>query len=340
MTRFPLISIRSTDRGIEVETPSKLNLFLEVTARRDDGYHEIETLFLALDTGDAMVVEADSDRRGPDQISVTGFDAPTDATNLALRAVALARSTRPIPAVRVDLVKRIPAGAGLGGGSANAAGMLAILDFWFPDPRGVDGVRLDAARLGSDVAFFLGDDAAAIGRGRGELLEGLRPGKLFGGDAPAFVIVLPRVHSSTPDAYREVSLALTSQSGPITFPATTFETSGEWQRGLFNRLEAPVLTSVPQLAELARHLGITAHPGRASESDPSFAWSRASEPLAVRMTGSGSAFFVAGRDLAHARQIDAALRAPGGPLEAFEQHTGVVASTLCARPHPHFLPRV
>ena len=336
MSDFPLISIAESARGggpaheraAEVATPIKLNLFLEVIRRRDDGFHDLETLFLALDHGDRMAVVENREARDSDRLTVTGHEAPTDATNLVRRAADLARTRRSIPFLEIELEKRVPAGTGLGAGSANAAGMLALLHRWFPDPRGVEGVRDDAAALGSDVAFFLGESAAAIGRGRGEQLESIAPGRLFGGDAPGFVIVLPSVHSSTAEAYREVSLALTSQSGPITFPTRTFESSGEWQRGLFNRLEARVIASVPQLAELARRLQITSESDHPSSTD----W------VPAQMTGSGSAFFVVGRDFAHARTIDAALCARGGPLDTYERQTGVAVSTLCARPHPRLFP--
>ena len=117
---------------------------------------------------------------GRDSLRVSGVPAPEDGTNLVLRAIDRARASRPIPPLSVHLRKRTPMGAGLGGGSANAAGVLAHLHDLHPDPRGVEGVREDAASLGSDIPFFLFDHPAAIGTGRGETLSPLR-GPLFGG---------------------------------------------------------------------------------------------------------------------------------------------------------------
>jgi 4-diphosphocytidyl-2-C-methyl-D-erythritol kinase len=301
-----------------VATPAKLNLFLEVERRRADGYHDIESLFLGLAWGDLLLAEVR--REGEeDALRVEGEEAPEDATNLVLIALAAARARRPVPPLALLLRKRIPPGTGLGGGSGDAAGLLALVEEIAPDPAGISGTREVAAAIGSDVPFFLGDGAVAIARGRGERLAPF-PGRLFGGVRPWFVIVLPRIVSPTARAYARLSFPLTSPDGPITFPARTFANAGGWSRGLFNRLEGPLIAAEPRLAELASRLRdlVRAHPDAAT---------------GVGMTGSGSAYFLAARDRAGARRLLALLRAADGPLASFTAATGVPVRAVMAAPH-------
>lgn len=358
MRPFPLIRRRAIGTAHAIGTPTKLNLFLEVVGRRPDGFHELESLFLALDAGDTMLVRCAPE--GRDSLRVSGVPAPEDGTNLVLRAIDRARASRPIPPLSVHLRKRTPMGAGLGGGSANAAGVLAHLHDLHPDPRGVEGVREDAASLGSDIPFFLFDHASAIGTGRGETLSPLR-GPLFGGAPVAFVLVLPALHSSTAAAFARLAFPLTDPEGPISVPAKTFEDSGEWQRGVFNRLEGSVIDAARPLARLVEHLendlvesrdqGKRARsgdgpgapvPSPIADRPPDFARdfvpadrmsSSASTTRRSIMTGSGSAFFLPARDLTDARRLEDRLRRPGGALERFTAETGVAVETRCARPH-------
>ena len=151
------------------------------------------------------------------------------------------------------------------------------------------------------MPFFLGA-SAAMGRGRGELLSA-PPEPLFGGRTPSFLILLPSISSSTADAYASVTFPLTSPSGPISFPITTFVRSATWLEGLFNRLETSVLSRHCSLRSLAEWLEFTV-PGR---------W---------RMTGSGSAFFVVVADRAEALDLVARIsrakelgRGAGIPIE-------------------------
>ena len=356
---FPLLRRSVTGERTTVETPTKLNLFLELHGHRTDGYHEVETLFLALDHGDTLWIEPAPE----DRLTVAGEAAPTDRTNLVWKALERARTHRAIPPLAMHLEKRVPAGTGLGGGSANAAGMLAALHDRYPDPRGESGVAEDAAALGSDLNFFLGESTAAVGRGRGEQLEPWR--ELPSGLADsAFCIFAPKLHSSTAEAYRGISYPLTSPNGPITFPARTFEDLGEWQRGLFNRLEVSVFRSLPPLADLAHRLsswhrrewdrtpnrggGGTESPPIADPAtgstggsrDPRSSFSPASDDDAshlaadrrIWMTGSGSALFAAEEDRSRAEQLERAVTAPGGPIDPFRRECEIDVVTWCASP--------
>jgi 4-diphosphocytidyl-2-C-methyl-D-erythritol kinase len=145
---------------------AKLNFHLEVAGRRADGFHELRTLFQTIDLADTLEIERT--RSGRIELTVTGADRPADPSNLAWRAADryLAARGEPGEGVRIALHKAIPAGGGLGGGSANAATVLLALEQL--GGRAVDPEwRLATARaLGADVPFFLvGGTALATGRG-------------------------------------------------------------------------------------------------------------------------------------------------------------------------------
>jgi 4-diphosphocytidyl-2-C-methyl-D-erythritol kinase len=151
---------------------AKLNVFLRVLGRRDDGYHDVETLLLPISLADDVSVEpADELSLSLDGPAAEGVSA--DDTNLALRAArtlaAEAGGTRPTGA-RISIHKRIPVAAGLGGGSADAAATLLLLDELWGTEMGRDALARLAADIGSDVpAMLLGEPAYV--RGRGEIVE-------------------------------------------------------------------------------------------------------------------------------------------------------------------------
>lgn len=178
----------------EVDAPAKVNLFLRVFDERPDRYHELETLFQAIDLADRVRVELEGDGI---ELHVGEADLGPAQDNLAYRAAARLLAEAGIPGgARIVLAKRIPVGAGLGGGSSDAAAVLrclaALAEIPHDDPR----LRRIAAELGSDVPFFLGRSPLAAGRGRGEVLEPYAP-------LPEahLVLVAPPVHVSTGWAY-------------------------------------------------------------------------------------------------------------------------------------------
>jgi len=145
---------------------AKLNLTLEVGPLRPDGYHELNTYMVAIDWVDAVRVRP---ARGPtDLLSVRGLPAPAGARNLALRAVRAWRDAGARGHVSVTLTKRLWSGAGLGGGSSDAAATLRALSRLVPLPA-ADPVAV-AARVGSDVPFFVTGWVGAVATGRGERL--------------------------------------------------------------------------------------------------------------------------------------------------------------------------
>lgn len=151
--------------------PAKLNLGLRILARRSDGYHDLETVFLPLDLCDELEIEARD--HGGFQLRVVGADLPQDSGNLAIRAAVQAcEATGFPPHLDIRLKKRIPIEAGLGGGSSDAATVLLAVEELAGKPL-EKAHRLKLAReLGADVPFFL-DPVPSIGRGIGDRLSRL-----------------------------------------------------------------------------------------------------------------------------------------------------------------------
>jgi len=174
---------------------AKINLALRVLGVREDGYHELRTIFQSLALHDTLEVR---DRRGPFGLTCDDPACPADATNLVWRAAERlwrAAGRRGAPRdVAIHLVKRVPMQAGLGGGSSDAAAALAALSRrWRVDDR---RMRTVAASLGADVPYFL-EGGTVLGLDRGDLLFPLL-------DCPRawVVLVLPAFGVSTPEAYR------------------------------------------------------------------------------------------------------------------------------------------
>jgi 4-diphosphocytidyl-2-C-methyl-D-erythritol kinase len=181
--------------SIRCGPPAKVNLFLRVLGERADGYHEIETIFQAVSLHDDLAMDLVAG--GGVGLDVAGAELGPATSNLAyLAARAVLDAAGSDAGLRVRLEKRIPAGAGLGGGSSDAAAALRCANALLGDPLKDVEVAEIAERLGSDVPFFLGPSTLALGRGRGERLEALPPLP----DAH-LVLVLPPVHVDTGWAY-------------------------------------------------------------------------------------------------------------------------------------------
>jgi 4-diphosphocytidyl-2-C-methyl-D-erythritol kinase len=191
--------------------PAKVNLGLHVVGRRSDGYHEIVTLFQAIDLCDVLEGETAEDL----SLSVTGASLPTDASNLVLAAAHRLRQHAAAArgrGARLRLDKSIPVGGGLGGGSADAAGALLLLnELW--------DLRLDSSvltqlgtELGSDVPFFL-YGGTALGTGRGSTVTPLSP-------IPERAVLLgsPPFGLSTPEVYHALGAPLTAGRADVTVP--------------------------------------------------------------------------------------------------------------------------
>jgi 4-diphosphocytidyl-2-C-methyl-D-erythritol kinase len=234
-----------------VRALAKVNLELRVLGRRSDGFHELRTVFQTVSLADTIDIAFTPARRTA--ISVTA-DVEIPGGNIMERAAALAlEAMRTAGRVEMRLRKRIPMGAGLGGGSSDAAAVLLALPV-LAGRRLATAKRMElAAALGSDVPFFL-LGGTAVGLGRGTEIYPLP-------DRPAAygVVVAPGIHVSTAEAYRDLGRAeLTSGAGPNII--SVFQSS-VWDQGRSsseslggNDFEAVVLGRYPRLKALKRQL--------------------------------------------------------------------------------------
>jgi 4-diphosphocytidyl-2-C-methyl-D-erythritol kinase len=151
-------------------SPAKINLSLRILHKRADGFHEIETRLVRLTFGDTVEVEKLPTGSAPLTFTCSDVTVPADESNLAIKALRIfqQRSGGSSCSWRIHLEKRIPHGAGLGGGSSNAATVLRALNDLSGKPLSLPELLQAAASIGSDVPFFLLDSAAADGTGRGE----------------------------------------------------------------------------------------------------------------------------------------------------------------------------
>lgn len=226
-----------------IRSPAKINLFLEVVDRRPDGYHDIETVMQLVDLCDEVRLRRI--RQGI-QVSVGGADLPAGPGNLAYKAAALLLEQAGLrEGVHIHLEKRIPVAGGLGGGSSNAAAVLAGLTRLYGLKQTRDSLGEIAFQLGSDVPFFL-SDGLAVATGRGERLTPLKPWP------PQWLVLAnPGVPVSTAWAYREASSKLTEWKGRATIQPLIADHRIVWPpTWAFNRLEAVVLPHRPEVSAL------------------------------------------------------------------------------------------
>jgi 4-diphosphocytidyl-2-C-methyl-D-erythritol kinase len=198
---------------IERRAPAKLNLGLEILRRREDGYHEIETIFLPIRLADRIEVRRASAGSGI-RLAISGAALPIDRTNLVWRAAERVCAELGVAAdLEILLDKRVPVAAGLGGGSSDAAATLLALEALFDRALRDPIRRRIALELGADVPYFL-DPKPALGRGVGERLEAL-PGV----PEMHWVLVAFPFPISTAHAYAEASRELTLPRDPTSIGA-------------------------------------------------------------------------------------------------------------------------
>ncbi|MGI8906593.1 MAG: 4-(cytidine 5'-diphospho)-2-C-methyl-D-erythritol kinase [Candidatus Sumerlaeaceae bacterium] len=183
---------------LTIRSPAKLNWYLHVREAREDGFHDLETVFQELDLHDDLVFESVG---GTEDCEIHGFphDIPHES-NLIFRAWKLLRDSYPgrVSGIRVEVNKRIPRGGGLGGGSSNAATTLVALDALYQLSLPSHVLESLGSELGSDVPFFI-RGGTAIGRGRGELLESLPASHQF-----HLLLLFPPHGISTSEAYQRL----------------------------------------------------------------------------------------------------------------------------------------
>jgi 4-diphosphocytidyl-2-C-methyl-D-erythritol kinase len=285
---MPLTPVLS---DLHLSAPAKINLSLRVLRRREDGFHEIDSWMVRVPgLADQLVLKPTENQ---DVFSCSDPTVPGDDRNLVIKALNAYRQesgfTQPF---EISLTKNVPHGAGLGGGSSDAASMLAGLDQFNPNPLGTKSLMEIAATIGSDIPFFLGFPACRV-HGRGEFVE----------EAPLpprlqMVLLKPSFGVPTPDAYKawrdSVELPGINYS-PQVFP---------WGE-LVNDLERPVFQKFMFLAEVKAWL----------QQRP--------ETQAALMSGSGSTMIAVLKDGADAGALIAAAHAELDPtLWAWHGHIG------------------
>ena len=231
---------------------AKINLGLNIVIKREDGYHNLETVFYPIPLYDALEIKY-MDEKFPSQVAcdlkVTGNAVECDEqNNLVVKAYNLLAEDYKLPRVHAHLYKHIPSQAGLGGGSSDAAFMIRLLDERFRLNIGNPEMEKYAARLGADCAFFIeAEPAYAEGIGD-ELMPVDGPkGNLNG---YYLAIVKPGIAVSTKEAYAAITPTATSKSCReiVRQPIET------WKEELVNDFEAPIFKLHPELAEIKEKL--------------------------------------------------------------------------------------
>jgi len=273
-----------------VHTPAKLNLFLEVLNKRPDGFHDLETVMTMIGLYDTLrfsPVPPSENSQCEIQLclnkteSACSDDISSGHDNLIVKAAKLLKEHAGYPGgAKIELWKRIPSQAGLGGGSSDAAATLVGLNHLWKLELSQEELSELAARLGSDVPFFLSHLPIAVCRGRGEIVEP--------SDAPAgqwFVIVKPESGLSTPAVFREWKPGDEKQSsGDLVRDLRQGKSTGR----LYNALQKPAAS---QNADISRLQDVFS-------SEPVFGH---------MMSGSGTAYFGLCRHRRHANWVAARL---------------------------------
>ncbi len=211
---------------------AKINIGLNIISKRDDGYHNIESVLYPVPLRDALEFVVLKERRQGDEIKITGQKLECrKEDNLVIKAVKLLRDEYDIPPLKIHLHKIIPDGSGLGGGSSDAAFMLKYLNRYFKLGISNDSLKSYALELGSDCVFFI-DNKPAIAGGRGEKLKDVN----LNLSDKYLLIVHPRIRTGTAEAY---SRAVPS---PWDVPLRSLikEPLSEWHKLIRNDFQKPV----------------------------------------------------------------------------------------------------
>lgn len=293
--------------SLTVSAPAKLNLFLRVLARDSDGYHNIETLFCLVSLADTLRAE----RRAEPGVSieVEGADAGPPEENLAARAAGLVlEATGRRFGVHLTLTKRIPVRAGLGGGSSDAAAALLGVNTLANGAVPRHELLQFAARLGSDVPFFVTGAPLALAWGRGERLLRLTPLPT----APALLLT-PPTGIDTAEAYGWVDQTHQPghRRGAVALDLDALSRWGDIGRMAGNDFEAPAFERVSGLRAAFEALAGT-------------------HPLVCRMSGSGSTLFAVYRSAGDREDARMMLGRKHGRVEAVETLAAPVGAAVSA----------
>ena len=255
-----------TKNVISLKAPAKVNLFLEILGKRDDGYHEIETIMQEIDLADSLQFEETQEGV---TLECNDKNIPANQDNLVCKAANLILEECGIKkGVLINLEKNIPVGAGLGGGSSDAATTLKALNSLWKVGLNNEELIEFAAKLGSDIPFFI-NGKTALCRGRGELITPVEVRNRMD-----YIILFPRVHISTETIYKNLKIDLTKKRKDVSFflDALKYSEVAGISKLLFNRLEEIIFATYPDLLQVKSTL-------------ESFDF------CGLSISGSGSAFF-------------------------------------------------
>jgi 4-diphosphocytidyl-2-C-methyl-D-erythritol kinase len=225
---------------------AKINLGLRITRKRPDGYHDIETLFYPVNLTDALEFVVSPAEINLDTLTLTGLETGSDPQeNLVMKTVKKLREKHTFPYLKIHLHKVIPVGAGLGGGSSDAAFILKALNRHFELSMDDDVLKRTALELGSDCPFFI-DATAAFASGRGEIL------KPIGSVLTGYYIVMlnPGVGIITREAFRECH----PKNPSISLLKIIERPVSEWKELILNDFEDFAFKKHPLIGEMKKEL--------------------------------------------------------------------------------------
>jgi 4-diphosphocytidyl-2-C-methyl-D-erythritol kinase len=253
------------DRSVTIDTPAKINLFLKILGKRPDGYHEIYSLVQTVDLYDTLTISVTT---GGTELIGDATTVPLDSSNIIWKAAELLRRQSGFSqGIQVDLTKRIPVGAGLGGGSSDAAATLKGVNQLLELNLSRQQMQQLGATLGSDVPFFFSTGSAIIS-GRGEVVEEVKIALDY-----SVLLVVPDFAISTAEAYSQIRIYLTDYSTKPTL---------EWEK-----TNAELLTLLMPVGNDFEGLVTEGHPAVAL----CMQFLREAGARVVALSGSGSAFF-------------------------------------------------
>ncbi|HQO09712.1 MAG TPA: 4-(cytidine 5'-diphospho)-2-C-methyl-D-erythritol kinase [Clostridiales bacterium] len=229
-----------------VRANCKLNLHLKVTGKLPDGYHSLETIFQEIPFYDEIdIVSSDKDVI---QFTSKGINIPGSGNNICVKAAELLKNNFNInKGCRITLKKNVPIGAGLGGGSSDAAAVLKALNVLWGLNLTDEELEKLGLKLGADVPFFI-KGGCAWAEGKGELLKRIEPLLKNG----SILLIYPHIHISTPDAYKKLNLNLTNLSGNVIFaevskPGVSLNVI---RAGFINDFESVVFREYPEIGHI------------------------------------------------------------------------------------------
>ena len=241
-----MVYFYTKERNMIVFPKAKINIGLHITRKRPDGYHDIETIFYPVNFTDALEFTESEEGENGDRFTETGIatGCPSD-DNLVMKALRLLRDKYSFPILNIHLHKAIPSGAGLGGGSSDAAFLLKSVTRHYNLEANREMDKAMALEIGSDCPFFI-DSAPSFASGRGEILKPVTP--VLAGYY--LVLLNPGVGISTGDAYRNSSPSIPENSLQKLFN----DPPESWKESVFNDFEDYAFKIHPVIGELKSEL--------------------------------------------------------------------------------------